>query len=1065
MNEGQHCVLNFEKRFDAIKDKSIALYGYNAITLDLINYYNYNFICIIDDNEEGKYFNDILVVAFSQAILLDIDCIVVTSIDATEHIYNKIGQVCMSGDIKLLDIYGKDLFALHKNVLIKNIDYPRLKKVCLQDQILKHDVVVFSIDNVVFTLKKIYSIGIYKDIEKALLKKDRGIEHFTEKIAEIKRVNSYDSIESLIGKLVEQEALPEQMQKEIIDQTYEIGSRVFVPRKSILESIKYADSLGKKICLIEDMPDYRMSEIFWARLLKEHSIECIDQIVCSTNYSESKADGLMRRVREKYGDASLLYVGDDTVADLILAQDYDMDIFLIKSPSELFKRVDPMGIGMLENPRICSLFENYLMSVYNDEYRIEDVRQRCNEKKALAGSIANRISFYRNNGGIHANSEITYEPELFDDLDETEPIETYTKLVFPKVKEPVVSVVIPVYNQFGYTYNCLKAVLAHSGGTEYEIIVADDHSTDHVAELEKIVDGITIIHNSENLNFLLNCNNAAKQVRGKYILFLNNDTQVQPGWLRPMVRLLEEDNRVGMVGAKLIYPEGILQEAGGILWKDGSAWNYGHMKNPSDPEFCYVKEADYVSGAAIIIRADLWKQIGGFDTSFVPAYYEDTDLAFEVRKRGYKVLFQPASIVVHFEGVSNGTDTSTGLKKYQVTNQNKFFEKWKAVLEKEHFENGTNVYLAKDRGQKRKQILVVDHYVPNFDKDAGGRCTFMYLKMFLKMGLKVTFIGDNYAKTEPYASILNQMGIEILYGDYYYLHWQEWLKDNARYFDYVYLQRPYISIKYIDLVKEYGKGKIFYFAHDLHHIRMYRDYLISGNEEALKESERWKKMEMELFEKADVGHVVGSYEQKVMQDAFPEKPIRNIPLYIYNDIARRIEKDFSKRKDILFVGGFSHTPNVDAVLWFGKNVFPQIVEKCPDVVWHIVGSNAPDEVKELIGEHVVLEGFLTDEELGEFYRKSRMVVVPLRYGAGVKGKIVEAAYYQIPVVTTSIGGEGLDESVGSFVVEDGAGRMASLIAELYMDYERLGKMSDAGETLIRKYFTTEAAEQVLIADM
>lgn len=1065
MNENQYCVLNFEKRFDAIKDKSIALYGYNAVTIDLVNYYNYNFVCIIDDNEAGRYVNNILVVSFSQAIVLGVDCIMVTPISEMEHIYSMISEICMVEGIKLLDIYGKDMHDLHRNVLIKNMDYPKLKRESLRDQISKYDVVVFSIENVVFTSKKIHSIDVYKSIEKALFKKNMVIEQFTEKLAEIKRVNSFDPIESLIGKLSEQEELSEKICKEIIDQAYEVGRHIFVPRKSVLEAIKYAGSLGKNVCLIEDMPDYRMSESFWNGLLKACSIECIDQIICSTNYSESKADGLMRRVREKYEDSSILYVGDDNVANLMLAQDYDMDIFLIKSPSELFKRIDPMGIGMLDNPRICSLFENYLVSVYNDEYLMEDVKQRCAEKKALAGVIENRISFYRDNGGILADRAITYEPELFDDIDGTEPIEKYSKLVFPKTQKPIVSIIIPVYNQFGYTYNCLKAVLAYSAGIEYEIIVADDHSTDHIAELEKVVDGITIIHNKENLNFLLNCNNAAKQSKGKYILFLNNDTQVQPGWLDPMVRLLEDDNRVGMVGAKLVYPEGILQEAGGILWKDGSAWNYGHMKNPSDPEFSYVKEADYVSGAAIIIRADLWRQIGGFDTSFIPAYYEDTDLAFEVRKRGYKVLFQPASIVVHFEGVSNGTDTSTGLKKYQVSNQNKFFEKWKAVLEKEHFENGTNVYLAKDRGQKRKQILVVDHYVPNFDKDAGGRCTFMYLKMFLKMGLKVTFIGDNYAKTEPYASILNQMGIEILYGDYYYLHWQEWLKDNARYFDYIYLQRPYISIKYIDLVKEYGKGKIFYFAHDLHHIRMYRDYLISGNAEALKESERWKKMEMELFEKADVGHVVGSYEQKVMQDAFPEKPIRNIPLYIYKNIPERIEKDFSKRKDILFVGGFSHTPNVDAVLWFGKNVFPKILEKCPDVVWHIVGSNAPDEVKELIGEHVVLEGFLTDEELGEFYRKSRMVVVPLRYGAGVKGKIVEAAYYQIPVVTTSIGGEGLDESVGSFVVEDGAGKMASLIAELYMDYERLGKMSDAGETLIRKYFTTEAAEQVLIADM
>ena len=429
------------------------------------------------------------------------------------------------------------------------------------------------------------------------------------------------------------------------------------------------------------------------------------------------------------------------------------------------------------------------------------------------------------------------------------------------------------------------------------------------------------------------------------------------------------------------------------------------------------------------------------------------------------MFLQPASVVVHFEGISNGTDTSAGLKNYQVVNQKKFYEKWKDVLETENFENGTNVYLAKDRGQTRKQILVVDHYVPNFDKDAGGRCTYMYMKAFLKLGMKVTFIGDNFAKPEPYTTILNQLGIEVLYGNYYCMHWKEWLKENLKYFDFVYLQRPHISIKYMDLVKEYGRGKIFYFAHDLHHVRMYRDYLVSGNEDALKESEYWKKIEIELFEKTDVGHVVGSYEQEIMQKAFPDKPIRNIPLYIYDDEPEQIEKDFSKRKDILFVGGFKHAPNIDAVLWFAKEIFPQLLKKYPELVWHIVGSSAPEEVKALASDHIVLEGFVTDEELGELYRKCRLVVVPLRYGAGVKGKIVESAYYQIPVVTTAIGGEGLDAGVGSFVMEDDADKMAQLIERLYTDYDELRKMSDAGETMIQKYFTSNAAEKVLLEDM
>lgn len=641
----------------------------------------------------------------------------------------------------------------------------------------------------------------------------------------------------------------------------------------------------------------------------------------------------------------------------------------------------------------------------------------------------------------------------------------YPKLQFTEYEKPKVSVVIPVYNQFDYTYNCLQSILKHTEKVTYEIIIADDCSTDQVSELEKIVSGITVIHNEKNLRFLLNCNHASEYTKGEYILFLNNDTQVQPNWLYPLVEIMERDREAGMVGAKLVYPDGSLQEAGGILWKDGSAWNYGHLKNPEDPEYSYVKEVDYISGAAIMIRTSLWKEIGGFDTEFAPAYYEDTDLAFEVRKRGYKVFLQPASIVMHFEGASNGTDTASGLKRYQIVNQKKFVAKWKEVLEKEHFANGTEVYLAKDRGQTKKQILVVDHYVPNYDKDAGGRCTYMYIKAFLKMGMKVTFIGDNFAKPQPYTDELNQLGVEILYGNYYYNNWEEWLKENLTYFDYIYLQRPHISIKYIDIIREYGRGKIFYFAHDLHHVRLQRDYQITGNKEALAESKKWKKIELELFEKADVGHVVGSYEQELMQKEFPDKPIRNIPLYIYDEMPEEIEKDFSKRKDILFVGGFAHTPNVDAVLWFAKQVYPKILAKYPDMVWHIVGSMTPEEVLALASDNIVLEGLVSDEELGKLYRKCRMAVAPLRYGAGVKGKVVESGYYQIPLITTSIGGEGLDASIKSFVMEDDADKMAELINNLYEDYTKLREMSDAGIDFIQTYFTSKVAAEILYADL
>ena len=698
-------------------------------------------------------------------------------------------------------------------------------------------------------------------------------------------------------------------------------------------------------------------------------------------------------------------------------------------------------------------------------------------KKCTPSRIARTIHYMRTESGesmsnrldaatINAGEDIErIKLDLYPSNTNISSLRDVEKIKLPTCDEPEVSIVIPVYNQFHYTYNCLKSIIKYTDNVDYEVILADDCSTDLTKEIEKVVENIIVAKTPENMRFLRNCNNAAKYARGKYIFFLNNDTQVQENWLSSLLELIEKDDQIGMVGSKLLYPDGALQEAGGILWKDGSAWNYGNKKGPLEPEFNYVKEADYISGAAIMIRTSLWKKIGGFDDRFAPAYYEDTDLAFEVRRHGYKVMYQPLSQVVHFEGVSNGTDTSSGLKEYQIVNEKKFYEKWKTVLKKDHFANGEEVFLAKDRSRYRKQILVVDHYVPNHDKDAGGKCTYMYLQLFVKLGMKVTFIGDNFYPQQPYTQELNQMGIEVLYGNYYYNNWKQWLKENAHYFDYIYLQRPHISIKYIDIVKEYSNAKILYFAHDLHHIREYREYELTGDKEKLKSSEKWKKIEYELFEKADVGHVVGSYEQKIMQQTFPGKPIRNIPLYIYDRMPQEINKDFRTRNNIMYVGGFGHPPNIDAVVWFGTEVFPKVLERYPDMIWYVAGGSVPQQVKDLASDHIKILGFVSDSDLENLYRTSRMAIVPLRVGAGVKGKVVEAAYYQIPLVTTTIGAEGLDAQMGNMIVDDDSEKLVEGICDLYEDFDKLRKMSDAGEAFIEKYFTVEEAKRVILEDI
>ena len=294
------------------------------------------------------------------------------------------------------------------------------------------------------------------------------------------------------------------------------------------------------------------------------------------------------------------------------------------------------------------------------------------------------------------NREEDIEPLHIKPIEKKERLEDCQPLSFPEA-EPLVSIVIPVYNEFSHTYACLQSILENTEEIPYEIILGDDCSNDLTKNIAQIVSHIKIIRNTENMRFLKNCNQAAMKAAGKYIVFLNNDTTVQEGWLSALLSVMETQENVGLVGSKLIYPDGTLQEAGGIIWRDASGWNYGRGKNPQASEYNYLKEVDYISGAAIMIRRSLWDQIGGFDERYAPAYYEDSDLAFEVRKAGYQVVYQPASVVIHYEGISNGSDITEGQKAYQIRNQKIFYEKWKEILEKEHFDNAQEFFLARDR--------------------------------------------------------------------------------------------------------------------------------------------------------------------------------------------------------------------------------------------------------------------------------------------------------------------------------------------------------------------------------
>lgn len=667
----------------------------------------------------------------------------------------------------------------------------------------------------------------------------------------------------------------------------------------------------------------------------------------------------------------------------------------------------------------------------------------------------------------------------------------------PAMQDALVSVIVPVFNRQELTERCL-VTLAASTAVAHEILVVDNASTDGTAEylaalqrgLEALADpavarpggrpspwvrsvpvAFRVIRNPVNRGFVEACNEAAAQATGRYLCFLNNDTEPQPRWLEEMVSVIERDPAVGAVGAKLVFPNGAIQEAGGIIFSDGGAIHFCRGLGRSEPAACYRREVDYCSGAALLVPRALFAEVGGFDMRYAPAYYEDTDLCFAIRQKGYKVMYQPHAEVVHHEGGTAGRDPAQGYKAYQVTNSGKFRAKWRSVLESRHAPRGPRLTPGEVHRVPGKRILWVDPHLPMHDRAAGSRRLWEILSLLVEAGHHVTFVPTHMVVdggSRRYLRELQALGVETYAMD----PAGGWpppgtslqpmqvaagvMQSGA--FDLAVGSFHYAALPLIQAARKVAPGlPVIADSVDVHFVRERREAELAGDDALRRQAEETRRAELEAYRSADAVIVVSDEDGAHLRDHLPGKRILTIP-NVYDPVDA--VPGFGERKDLLFVGFFQHKPNLDAVRWLHAEILPRLREAVPGARIHVVGSNPPREVSAMACADFIVHGFVRD--LAPMLREARVSIAPLRYGAGMKGKVVEALAWGLPCVTTPIGAEGMDLVDGEEVlIARDAASFAAQVARVHGDESLWNTLSRRGREVVRSRYSRQAVRAAL----
>ncbi|HEX8353688.1 MAG TPA: glycosyltransferase, partial [Pyrinomonadaceae bacterium] len=614
------------------------------------------------------------------------------------------------------------------------------------------------------------------------------------------------------------------------------------------------------------------------------------------------------------------------------------------------------------------------------------------------------------------------------------------------------SVIIPVFNKAEFTFQCLRSLVREVDFRDTEVVVVDNASTDETGEMLAHFRGLVrVISNAENRGFVDACNQGAAAARGRLLLFLNNDTVVLPGWLAALVETVERDSGAGAVGSLFLYPDGRIQEAGGVVWSDASVSHYGFGRSPDDRRFRFAREVDYCSAASLLVRRELFERLGGFDRRYAPAYYEDTDLCMGVRSLGYKVVYQPNSRLHHFEGGTAGNDTRSGFRRFQLVNRDKFRDKWRDVLAREHLPaEPARIERAANR-RWATQVAVFDDRVPTPDRDAGSARMLHVLRALSEWCHPVLITTSTEVWPESERRLRGE-GVETAPA----LDFRRLMRERR--FRAAVVSRPEVAEALLEPIRRADpRVKVVFDTVDLHFVRLAREAGLTRDAGLAREAARYREVEARLARASDLVWFASSADRDALEHVAPGVPSAVVPTV---HPPRGRGPAFDARRDLLFVGNFSHRPNEDAVRFFAREVLPLVRESLPGVELLVVGDNAPAGLGEGEAGGVRVLGYVP--EIEPLFARARVFVAPMRFGAGMKGKVGDALSYGLPVVTTSVGAEGMSLRDGEeALIADTAAEFAAAVVRLYRDEGLWRHLASNAHAHVERHFSPRVVARVV----